>query len=123
MGLRVRSINDVHEQTLKQKGAVVGGLHRRPEYNVPLATANVDIRLFPEEIWPSDFHINTVQDTLVPIFTTHFHRTTFTLADASGNVFEVVFDVGDIATDKANRAINEIELELVKGQPDTFRLG
>ena len=118
MGLRVRSINDVHEQTLKQKGAVIGGLHRRPEYNVPLATANVDIRLFPEEIWPSDFHINTVQDALLPIFTTHFHRTTFTLADASGNVFEVVFDVGDITTDKANRAINEIELELVKGQPE-----
>ena len=118
MGLRVRSKNDVHEQTLKQKGAVVGGLHSRPEYNVPLATANVDIRLFPEDIWPEEFQVNAIQETLVPVFTTHFHRTTYTLVDTNGSVFEVVFDVGDIATDKANRAINEIELELIEGQPE-----
>jgi triphosphatase len=117
MGLRVRSRDDKHQQTLKQKGRVVGGLHQRPEYNVDLATANVDIRLFSEEIWPSDWQLNEVQAALQPLFTTHFHRTTFALRDTSGNDFEVVFDIGDVATDKEQRAINEVELELREGDP------
>lgn len=117
MGLRVRSSNDQHEQTLKQKGQVIGGLHQRPEYNVDIATANVDIRLFPDDIWPSDFVLSDIQDSLKALFTTHFHRTTYVLDDQQGNVFEVVFDIGDVATDKEQRPINEIELELKKGYP------
>ena len=120
MGLRVRSSDDVHEQTLKMKGTTVGGLHQRPEFNLPLATANVDIRLFDNEIWPITFDINQIQNSLGPLFTTHFHRTTYRINDAEGNDFEVVFDVGEVATDKDQHPINEIELELIKGKPNAL---
>lgn len=117
MGLRVRSVNDVHEQTLKMKGTTVGGLHQRPEFNLPLATANIDIRLFDSEIWPEQFDVNGIQNSLLPLFTTHFQRTTYRIKDTQGNDFEVVFDVGEVSTDKAQHPINEIELELIDGQP------
>lgn len=117
MGLRVRSNNQHHEQTLKQKGKVVGGLHQRPEYNIDVPTANVDVRLFPEDIWPPEFDVPAIQDQLKPLFTTHFHRTTYILTDHADNVFEVVFDVGDVSTEKDQRPINEVELELKQGNP------
>ncbi|MEN8777627.1 MAG: CYTH domain-containing protein [Glaciecola sp.] len=120
MGLRVRSANDEHEQTLKLKGSTVGGLHQRPEYNLPLSTANVDIRLFDADIWPVTFDINGIQEALSPLFTTHFHRTTYHITDADDNEFEVVFDVGEVATDNDQHPINEIELELVKGLPNAL---
>lgn len=120
MGLRVRSGNGDHEQTLKMKGSTVGGLHQRPEYNVPLSTANVDIRLFEADIWPVTFDINRIQDELFPLFTTHFHRTTYHITDNDNNVLEVVFDVGEVATDNHQHPINEIELELITGQPNAL---
>ncbi len=120
MGLRVRSCDGVHEQTLKMKGQIVGGLHQRPEYNLDLATANVDIRLFNPEIWPDEFAVVAVQNALIPLFNTHFHRTTYTIIDQAENHFEVVFDVGEITTDKDQHPINEIELELISGQPSAL---
>ena len=39
MGVRVRSVDDkFHEQTAKCSGIVIGGLHKRVEYNVPVET-------------------------------------------------------------------------------------
>ena len=36
IGFRIRSHEDNVEQTVKTAGSVVGGLHQRPEYNIPL---------------------------------------------------------------------------------------
>jgi triphosphatase len=36
MGLRIRGDQGRYEMTLKIAGRVVGGLHQRPEYNIPL---------------------------------------------------------------------------------------
>jgi triphosphatase len=38
MGLRIRGDQGRYEMTLKIAGRVVGGLHQRPEYNIPLDT-------------------------------------------------------------------------------------
>ena len=39
MGLRIRGDRERYEMTLKIAGRVVGGLHQRPEYNIPLEKA------------------------------------------------------------------------------------
>jgi triphosphatase len=40
MGLRIRGDQGRYEMTLKIAGRVVGGLHQRPEYNIPLESRN-----------------------------------------------------------------------------------
>ena len=42
MGFRVRVKNHRYEMTLKTKGEIVGGLHIRPEYNLPLENEKPD---------------------------------------------------------------------------------
>ncbi|MFT6898137.1 MAG: triphosphatase, partial [Paraglaciecola sp.] len=46
MGLRIRGCNQVFEQTIKTRGSSVGGLHQRPEYNVPLSQPVLDLKGF-----------------------------------------------------------------------------
>ena len=67
MGLRVRCENDQRTLTLKTDGDVRGGLHLRPEYDLPLA----------ENESPTTERLNTLypfrdlpQAPLVPIFST-----------------------------------------------------
>lgn len=38
--------------TLKIAGRVVGGLHQRPEYNIPLDKPELALERLPAEVWP-----------------------------------------------------------------------
>ena len=72
MGLRIRQEDQKLTLTLKTNGEVVGGLHSRPEYNLPLTEketpTNAQLReLYSVEQLPSS--------TLQPIFSTDFNRT------------------------------------------------
>ena len=77
MGFRVRAKNHQFEQTIKTKGQVVGGLHQRPEYNVPLKDAKPDLSLFEPDIWAEPIDYQTINSQLVGLFSTDFKRTTF----------------------------------------------
>ena len=118
MGLRVRRSEQHVEQTLKTRGKVIAGLHQRPEYNVPITGERPELALFDEGIWPADCTLGEVQANLIPLFTTDFTRHSWMLIYPDGNVVEMVYDVGAITTDKGSQAINEIEFELIKGQPE-----
>lgn len=52
MGLRVRGDSGRYEMTLKIAGRVVGGLHQRPEYNIPLDGPELALERLPAEVWP-----------------------------------------------------------------------
>ncbi len=45
MGLRIRGDQGRYEMTLKIAGRVVGGLHQRPEYNIPLDKPELALEL------------------------------------------------------------------------------
>jgi triphosphatase len=117
IGLRIRTVDNQFEQTIKTSGSVVDGLHQRPEYNVELQRDSVDLSLFPAHIWPEAVDLTVLQKSLSVVFTTNFIRKTW-LIHQGDNIVELALDKGDICVDGyANSLqIHEIEIELVKGE-------
>tara|TARA_R110000744_G_scaffold20143_4_gene52916 strand:+ start:8487 stop:9998 length:1512 start_codon:yes stop_codon:yes gene_type:complete len=115
MGLRVRRSNNHIEQTIKTAGQVVGGLHSRPEYNVNIESDFPILTLFPDEIWQPGQSVANIQHELVALFNTDFKRCTWLITDANGNVVELAYDQGEIASAENKETIHELEFELVQG--------
>jgi len=115
MGLRIREKDGLLEQTIKTAGKVVGGLHQRPEFNIPITVKQPDLSLFPAEIWASTQTYQTIQSQLVSLFTTDFKRHIWLINTARSGVVEVVFDLGEVSSNGLVDPICEIELELVRG--------
>ena len=130
MGLRVRVVDDIIEQTIKTAGKVVAGLHQRPEYNITITNKEPDLALFPTEIWSvaqDNFHnfngVEQLQAQLIPFFSTDFERVTWLINNDDGSQIELVFDLGCITVEGASESICELELELVSGETkDLFTL-
>lgn len=120
MGLRVRGNNGDFEQTIKSKDGSVGGLHKRSEHNINLTSNNLDISLFPADIWPEHFSIEELNSQLATLFSTHFRREQYLLELSDGNLVEMVFDIGEIETEKYQAPVCEVELELKKGSPESL---
>jgi triphosphatase len=114
VSLRTRSQNGKWEQTIKTAGKVVGGLHQRPEYNIPIAADEPDLSLFDPQIFAPHLSVTLLQPAILPVFTTHFKRHTW-LVVKGGCEFEVVFDQGSIARDGEEVPIFEVEMEWVSG--------
>ncbi|EKE83701.1 inorganic triphosphatase [Idiomarina xiamenensis] len=114
IGLRIRRDNDQLEQTVKLAGRVIGGMHSRPEYNLPMVENKPDLTLFKEDIWPPDFPLFDVQRQLNAIFTTDFTRHCWQLPSADGQI-ELVFDEGEVIAGEQRQPLCEIELELQGG--------
>lgn len=104
------------EQTIKTAGIVVDGLHKRPEYNVNILGKQVDLSLFPVNIWPENTNVEQLQQSLKVIFSTNFSRQTW-LIHHGENIIELALDSGEIIANggKEKLFINEIEIELVNG--------
>ena len=113
-GFRVRGCNDEFEQTLKTQGLTVGGLHQRGEYNVPIADAQPDLTLFDDVPWPDDERSEALNSRLVERFATNFKREQYQLTIGE-DVLEVVFDQGEVITENDSMPIDEVEIELKKG--------
>lgn len=54
--------------------STVGGLHQRPEYNLPLEGEWPQLAAFPAEIWPQGSDLGALQNGLRPQFRTDFRR-------------------------------------------------
>lgn len=117
MGLRIRGDHSRYEMTLKTAGSTVGGLHQRPEYNVALASPELDIAQLPPEVWPEGTDIAQLQHSLQPQFTTHFTREKWRVTHGESEI-EVALDSGDISAGEAKEALNELEMELCHGKPE-----
>jgi len=117
-GLRTRKSLNFAEQTIKTAGIVRGGLHSRPEYNLPLEGDLPTLADFPAEIWPENTDVAQLQSDLVDLFTTDFERTMWQLKLENNAEIEVVFDFGMARSGEHSYPICEIELELVHGDVD-----
>lgn len=115
-GLRVRAEEKQFTMTLKTQGCAMGGLHIRPEYNIPLPTAEPDLVLFqqfPEIQLPRSLDI--LQAELRPIFRTDFIRQSWVVELGNSCQIEVALDQGTITARQQQIAINEVEFELKQG--------
>ena len=116
MGLRVRGIQHDgqtirYEQTIKTSGEVIGGLHKRPEYNVDIDDEQVKLALFPSNIWhDSSTNIVNLQQAIVRLFNTHFERITWTIS-IGDSVIELAFDQGTISCDNFDETDIKVHLK------------
>lgn len=116
IGLRIREKNQEYEETIKTAGKVEGCLHQRPEYNVALEEKQLNLLLFPKNIWPPNLNLTLLQQSLYIIFNISFSRHTW-LITQEDSVIELAYDIGDISTpsDKTSVKVHELEIELIKG--------
>ncbi|TNH92255.1 inorganic triphosphatase [Aeromonas sobria] len=114
MGLRIRRCDSFAEQTIKCRGQIVGGLHARPEYNVPVSSDLPTLSAFPDEIWPTLPERDSIQQQLVAQFRTDFLRRHWLIA-FEGAEIELAWDQGEIVGSQGSTTINELELELKSG--------
>ena len=111
MGLRIRQEDQELTLTLKTNGEVIGGLHSRPEYNLPLTEKETPTNTQLSELYPFE---QLPSSTLQPIFSTDFNRT-FWLVEFQKSKIEVAFDQGKIIAGEFEKPICEIEFELKSG--------
>ncbi|MBQ4847392.1 CYTH and CHAD domain-containing protein [Pseudoalteromonas sp. MMG005] len=123
IGLRTRCCDSDCEQTIKLAGEVVGGLHQRPEYNLPLNSVRPDLLAFDPIIWPHGMQVGSINENLFPIFSTNFIRRTWLIETEQGSKIEVVLDKGEVVAQGQVEPISELEIELVEGtRHDLFLL-
>ncbi len=114
MGLRIRGDNDRYEMTIKAAGRVVGGLHQRPEYNIPLESNALDLARFPAEIWPQGVEVSALQQAVQPLFSTDFLREKWVVTHGESEI-ELALDQGEVKSGELSEPLCELELELLSG--------
>lgn len=115
MGLRIRGDNGRYEMTMKIAGRVTGGLHQRPEYNVELSKAELDLSLLPKEVWPEGLSPDDLQSQLNPLFSTDFAREKWVVTHGKSRI-ELALDLGEVKAGELSEALCELELELLEGE-------
>lgn len=114
MGLRIRGEKGRYEMTLKIAGRVTGGLHQRPEYNVPLNEPTLDLTQFPPQVWPNGELPADLVTRVQPLFSTDFEREKW-LLEVDGSQIEIALDLGEVKAGELAEPICELELELLNG--------
>lgn len=114
MGLRIRGDRGRYEMTLKIAGRVVGGLHQRPEYNIPLESPELALERLPAEVWPQGELPAALAQNVQPLFSTDFEREKWLVSEGDSQI-EIALDRGEVKTAEHQEAICELELELLSG--------
>jgi triphosphatase len=120
LGLRVRKIGRKWVQTLKGGGSVASGLHRREEWELPLAGKHPDLSALQSLVGAKSrqgklLGTPKLAEQLVPIFTTEFKRIAWPLRLPNGQKIECALDLGKITQGTKTELISEVELELKSG--------
>ncbi|WP_058911003.1 inorganic triphosphatase [Entomohabitans teleogrylli] len=114
MGLRIRGDNGRYEMTMKTAGRTTGGLHQRPEYNVELATPELQLALFPADMWPQGLEAQALALRVEPLFSTDFLREKWVVTYGDSRI-EIALDLGEVKSGADAEPICELELELLEG--------
>lgn len=122
MGLRIRGDQGRYEMTLKIAGRVVGGLHQRPEYNIPLDKPELALERLPAEVWPQGELPAALAEHVQPLFSTDFARERWVIQEGKSEI-EIALDRGEVKAGEHQEPICELELELLAGETaDLLRL-
>ncbi|MGV7208850.1 CHAD domain-containing protein [Oxalobacteraceae bacterium A2-2] len=120
-GLRVRRSGEAWTQTMKAGGSVQSGLHSRNEWETPVSGARPQLGRLRKQMddapeWQALLAKSALKDQLQTLFTVEVERSRWELA-FEGSRIELVLDVGHIICGEAREPVNEIELELLEGEP------
>jgi inorganic triphosphatase YgiF len=113
--LRVSHISDGWVQTIHLSGISCIGLHQRLEWHSPIASNHPDFTKIVEPILVRIFPDNKSRSSIIPIFKTEIHRTSWQLAFNNGDQVEVAFDLGRLIVNDKEEVISEIKLKLKSG--------
>lgn len=121
---RIRRQGQEWIATIKDEGTSEGGLHQRQEWNISVEGPLPDLTVFTgTPIWPCLENI-LGHESLQKLFLTRFLRKSFDLITPGGTVVELAADLGEIVAGDKVYAIQEIELELKKGEVvEVLKLG
>jgi len=114
LAYRVRREGDAWIATLKASGQSAGGLHQRPEWNVPVASNQPDLSVFTDSEAAAMLAPFTELDLQV-ILETRFERHESRVTHTDGSEIIVALDRGEILARGQSESIREVELELAKG--------
>lgn len=113
--LRVSHISGGWVQTIQLSGISCIGLHQRLEWHSPIASDHPDFTKIVEPILVKIFPDNKSRSSIIPIFKTEIHRTSWQLAFNNGDQVEVSFDLGRLIVNDKEEVISEIKLKLKSG--------
>jgi len=115
IAVRTRKAGSQWLQTVKCAAESVGGLSARPEWEQAYANGSFDFSAIDRDDVRS--RLESLQDRLVPVFSTRFKRETCILAPREGVKVLAMIDHGSIEVGERTRPLCELELELVEGDP------
>ena len=118
VALRLRRNGNRWLQTVKTSGSTSAGLHRRGEWEIPVAGEALELDRFDHSRLRKLFEKPGLRRTLIPIFRTDFQRTTWDLQYPRGVRVEMALDLGQIRAGEHTETISEVELELIAGKPE-----
>ena len=113
--LRVRRCDASRVQTVKAVGSPSAGLFTRPEWERPVVG---DAPVLGGTPLAEALGAGTL-DRIEPIFATDVNRTVFAIEGAGANI-EIALDEGEVRAGNHVEPINELELELRGGAPQTM---
>ena len=113
LSIRVRQTANAWQQTVKDTGSAVSGLHARNEYQWPLAGPRIDAKLLSMTPWAREFA--AAIGRVKPVFRTLVARTEAPIVFADGTRAMVCLDQGMIRASRKRSPIAEIEMELIDG--------
>jgi inorganic triphosphatase YgiF len=115
VALRLRHAGSRWLQTVKGDGTAAAGLHRRAEFEWPLAAPRLDPEKLAGTPWHKLFARN--RGAYRRVFATEVRRSEQPLAFADGTRATLCVDVGEIRAGRRRAPISEIEVELDAGDP------
>jgi inorganic triphosphatase YgiF len=102
-------------QTIQLSGSSHIGLHQYLEWNTPIVGSHPDFTKIYEPILLRIFPNNKLRKSIIPLFKTEIHRTSWQLAFNNGDQVEVTFDIGRLIARKNEEVISEVKLKLKSG--------
>jgi inorganic triphosphatase YgiF len=113
--LRVSHTSSGWIQTIQLSGSSCVGLHQYLQWHSPIASNHPDFTKIVEPILVRIFPNNKSRRSIIPIFKTEIHRTSWQLAFNNGDQVEVAFDLGRLIVNDKEEVISEIKLKLKSG--------
>ena len=118
--MRLRRVGSTWLQTIKGGGVVQAGLHRRWEYEAPVAGPKLELDGITDATLARVFASRRLRERLRPVFATRISRSVRLIELAPGTTVEASIDRGEIRAGGQSEPVREIELELKSG--DAARL-
>lgn len=107
-------------QTFKTAGATTSSLSQRGEWEAAVRSGELDPVMLQGTPWPGLDADGQLFAQLAPCFETEALRTLRLVSGDDGSHIEVVLDVGSVRAGEARTGLCELELELLKGRPESL---